>query len=378
MKRVNNMTADEWRLVNMGPLSPLETQTIWHAGAIALSEGVTPNTLFIDWTAAPLVGCGFHQEIEKEVDLEYCQKNSILVARRSIGGGAVYLDKGQIFYHLVIHKDTPDIPLDLSAFYELLLRAPVKTYRDLGIPAHYRPVNDIIANGRKISGNGGGLIQDAKVLCGNLILTFDYDKMAKVLRVPSQKFKDRLAKSLREWVTTIERELGYLPERSEVVNQLVQNYEETLKVKLIPGELTQREKELIKELNSLYHEEEWLFMTQRRHPQLTNTGAVKIREGTYLTEAEFKAPGGLVRVTLEIAENKIHDIMLSGDFWIVPESKLAELEKVLLDLEVKKTTLLRAVQRFYLKENVQAPGLTPEDIVQAIILAKKQSRNIDG
>jgi len=369
------MGVEKWRLVNAGSLPPLETQTIWHAGAIAVSEGVAPNTIFIDWPKTPLVGCGFHQEIEKEVDLDYCQRHNILVARRQIGGGAVYLNDGQIFYHVVVHKKTPSIPPNVADFYKVLLQAPIKTYRDLGIPAEYRPINDIKVGERKISGNGAGLIEDAMVLCGNLILTFDYDTMVKVLRVPEEKFRDKLVKSLRDWVTTVERELSRVPKREDCINLLVKNFEGTLNIELVPEQLTDREKILIKELNAIYQTDQWLYMPAYRHPELTQHRGVKVAEGVYVVEAMHKAPGGLIRVTLEVVEKRIRDILISGDFWFIPQQSLAELEKRLVGLDFDENDLLKSVNKFYRNYHIETPGVTPRDFVKSIKLAKQQIKD---
>ena len=65
--------------------------------------------------------------------------------------------------------------------------------RDLGVPARYRPVNDIVTEaGRKISGTGVAEIGDSVVLVGNLIADFDYETMVRVLRVPDEKYRDKV------------------------------------------------------------------------------------------------------------------------------------------------------------------------------------------
>ena len=365
------MDPNEWRLVMAGAIPPMDTQTIWHAGAIAVSEGAIPNTLYIDWPNAPLVGCGFHQEIEKEVDLQFCEEEGILVARRQIGGGAVYLDGGQIFYHVVLHKDTPGIPKVVAEFYKFLLQAPIKAYNELGIPAVYKPVNDIIVDQRKISGNGAGVIEDAWVLCGNLILTFDYDTMVKVLKVPSEKFRDKLANSLREWITTIEREVGYVPSTDKCVDLIVKNFGETLKAKFTPDELTPREKELTDELNALYKTKERLFMPIRRHPNMERGRVVKVTGGVYVNESTYKSPGGLIRVTSEVKDGIIRDIMISGDFWFIPQESLPGLEEALTGLSLDEATLLRGIEGFYQENDIESPGTTPADFVKTILQSQE-------
>ncbi len=90
------MTLETWRLLDLGPIDPLETQTIYDMIAQGITEGESENTLVICWPAKPLVSLGYFQEIDKDIDLEFCRKNDIFVTRRVIGGGGVYLDDGQM------------------------------------------------------------------------------------------------------------------------------------------------------------------------------------------------------------------------------------------------------------------------------------------
>ncbi len=80
------------------------------------------------------------------------------------------------------------------------------------MPAEYKPVNDILANGRKVSGNGrGGDQRHGGHLVGNFILDFNYEMMSKCLRVPDEKFRDKVFKTLQENLSTFLRETGRFP-----------------------------------------------------------------------------------------------------------------------------------------------------------------------
>jgi len=51
-----------------------------------------PNTVLLVQPSAPYVCLGFHQELEKEIDVECCREKGLPIIRRSQGGGATYLD----------------------------------------------------------------------------------------------------------------------------------------------------------------------------------------------------------------------------------------------------------------------------------------------
>ena len=84
------------RLLYMEGVSPLRSQTVYHAVAYAMKDD-TPNTIIMVAPNAPYVCIGYHQDMQKEVDLEYCAEHGLPVYRREVGGGAVYLDNGQLF-----------------------------------------------------------------------------------------------------------------------------------------------------------------------------------------------------------------------------------------------------------------------------------------
>jgi len=177
----------KWSLVNLGELEGLDTQVIYHAAALAVSEGARGNTVLINWPDSPLVCLGFHQIVSSEIDLDYCTAQKIPFYRRAVGGGTVLLNRDQIFYQIIIHRNTPGITRKVDVFYKQFLAPTVKTYQDLGVNANYKPVNDILVEGRKISGNGAGTFEDANVLVGNFILDFPREMMAKCLNVPDEK-----------------------------------------------------------------------------------------------------------------------------------------------------------------------------------------------
>lgn len=78
-----------------------------------------------------------------------------------------------------------------------------------------------------------------------------------------------------------------------------------------------------------------------------------------------KTRGGLIRVGVSLDESdRIDDIVITGDFFIYPEESVEALEKVLVGVSTDGGELLKVVKGFY--ENIEAPGIGPEDLVKAI------------
>ncbi|TFF95450.1 hypothetical protein EU546_03255 [Candidatus Thorarchaeota archaeon] len=365
------MPLETWRLLDLGALDALDTQVIYDVVAQAITENEAENTLIICWPKDPLVCLGYFQEAEKDIDLEYCRENDLLVVRRVIGGGGVYLDDGQLFYQTIGRIDSPTTPKNIDAYYRKFLAAPVQAYRNLGIDAEFRPVNDIQVNGKKISGNGAGDVGDARINTGNLIFDFDFESMVRVLRVPSEKFRDKIYKSLQERMTTIERETGNMPDRTEVKLDLIRLYEETLDIELDKGMLSTWEKKKMEEIREKYVSDDWLFWRKGRKFDVSHK--VKISATAALGTANFKAEGGLIRVTAEVVEGKIEEIVVSGDFFMIPSKGIELVEWAITGAKAEREEILNRITEVYADRSLQSPGVTPEDITKAVILAVQET-----
>ncbi len=368
-----------WRLLDLGDIDSLDSQTVYEAVAIARSKDLIPDTIIFCSPNSPIVCIGYHQELEKEVNLKYCLKNNIPVVRRILGGGAVYLDSNQLFYQIIVSEKNKQIPIGINNLFLTLLKAPIQTYNDIGIPAVFKPINDIEVQSKKISGNGAGKLENVSILTGNLILDFNFDEMVKILNVPNEKFRDKLAQSLKERLTTIKNEIKTIPTKKVLKKSLKTNFEKKLDIILEPGELTDTEKQYMRNLREKYTSEKWLYGPKLRHAGLLENfnkftkieRTVKISSSVYLGEAVYKSSGGLIRVTLEIENDFIKDILISGDFWLFPTSKLFDLEKELIGVRIRKEDLKEVLNSFFKQNKIQSPGTTVEDFVKTIIMVKE-------
>jgi len=343
------------KLYRLETVSWQDSQLLYHALPRLEREGLillSPGT--------PYVCVGYHQDVAQEVDVAYCRENDIPIFRREVGGGAVYLDGAQLFWQLIIHKDNPLVPAGKEAFTRKFLQPPIEAYRALGIPAEYKPVNDIVANNRKVSGTGVGEIGDYIIFVGNLIVDFDYEMMARVLRVPDEKFRDRVHKTIYENLSTIKREIEHIPPTDELWTLMADKFVETLGPLESHTEVDSEWRARTDELAAQYLTDEWLF---KGRPEREGR-QVKIREGVEVRHKMHKAPGGLIRAIVQVEEGVIIHVALSGDFFFYPAERLADLEASLAGVALERVE--ETIASLYAEHRVESPGVTPADFAQVL------------
>lgn len=344
------------KLNRLGSVRWSDSQLLYHAQPRLEREGL--NLLAPD---SPYVCVGYFQDVEQEVDVDLCHKEGIPIFRREVGGGAVYLDGEQLFYQLIIHRNNPLVPHGWEAFYRRFLAAPIAAYRTLGIPAEYRPVNDIVANGRKISGNGAAEIGDYLVVVGNLIVDFDYENMTRVLKVPDEKFRDKIYQTLRENLSTIQREIGAAPPREELWDLLAEEFSQVLGPMTTATEVDEEWRAETERLAQVMLTDEWLYRRKGRPGERK----VTIRSGVEVRQRMYKAPGGLIRATAELRDGQLRAVSFSGDFFFYPAEKLVELEATLVGVKAEEAE--GAIARFYEQHGIESPGVTPSDLAHVLV-----------
>ena len=344
-------------LFDLGKLPGQQSMLIFHTLARMGIEAlviVSPKT--------PLASIGYFQDAQQEVDLLYCKKLGIPFMRREVGGGATYLDENQIFYQLIWRKDHPKFPKAIYDIFPWFSEVPVETYRAFGIQAEYRAINDIVTKeGRKIAGEGGGNIEECMVFVGGILLDFDYKTMSRILKVPDEKFRDKVYKTMEENLTTMKRELGVLPSREEVVSVLKEKFEKRIG-KLTPASLNSEIFDKMNQVEAWMTSEEFLFKKTPKIPQ-----GVKIKEGVELFYGLHKAKGGLIRTVEEVSEGRLEEITISGDFTFFPKEQLIGLEESLEKTPLKEEKIIERVETFYEERGVESPGVESKDFATTIL-----------
>jgi lipoate-protein ligase A len=245
---------EEWRFIDFGLVDIRDMMAMDEA----ILKGDEGNTFFF-WTPKKSIILGYFQKADIELNLAQCKEYTI--TRRISGGGIAFSDDRcrQINYGVVGVIDNDRFPLDIIESYKQICGVLIDTLIDYGLNAAFRPINDVIVDNKKISGNAqtrwdGKLLQN-----GTLLLDFDIEEMLRISNIPKEKFMDKKIASVREGLTWLDRELGEQRDMEEIRNVMKRKFEERFNIRLKLGTLSKKEKELTKGLLPKYYSDEWVY-----------------------------------------------------------------------------------------------------------------------
>ncbi|MFA6803956.1 MAG: biotin/lipoate A/B protein ligase family protein [Candidatus Methanomethylophilaceae archaeon] len=161
----------------------------------------------------PTISLGRFGDSKESIYADNAEKNNMTVVRRLSGGSAIFCDENQITYSVVIERSRFDTKEEA---YRTICSCVVSGLKFLGVNAVYKPVNDILVDGKKISGSAQYRDQGYLMQHGSIILRLDQKTMDSVLK----PLKERKYPGL----TSVEEALGRIPSREEIVSALINGF----------------------------------------------------------------------------------------------------------------------------------------------------------
>lgn len=167
---------------------------------LALEEWVAralpADDYFFTWIVGPTVIIGRNQDLETEVNLEYCRENDIAVYRRRSGGGCVFADYNNIMISFV--TPSPDV---VTTFGSYTGRVAARL-REMGIDARAGGRNDIMVDGRKISGNAFYHLPGRSIVHGTMLYDTDVRHMLNAITPSRAKLESKQVTSVQSRIVT--------------------------------------------------------------------------------------------------------------------------------------------------------------------------------
>ena len=250
-----------------------------------------PEPVLMLWRNRPSVIVGKNQNTLAEVNTAFVREHGIDVVRRMTGGGAVYHDLGNVNYSFIIHERHPE-----PDSFALFARPVVACLRSLGVPAVFSGRNDILADGRKISGSAQCCMNGRTLFHGTLLFDLEMEMLEKVLTPGKAKIESKGIRSVRARVANLKE---FLPGMS-TEDFLAVLAEKLAAVASVPGPVP----------------DEW-----RRKAEKLACSRYRKWEWNYTSPFEFdwenaaRFPAGTVELKIKVAEGRIGSLRITGDFF---------------------------------------------------------------
>ena len=153
---------------------------------------------FLLWSCSPSVIIGKHQVIYNEVHSDYLRNNNINICRRFSGGGAVYADENNLMFTFILNE-----PERKDVFNHYLGKICKVLKESFNISAYVSGRNDLMVNGKKISGSSFYYYKNRVIFHGTLLVDVDLEKMTNILNPNRQKLEIKGIDSVRQRVINL-------------------------------------------------------------------------------------------------------------------------------------------------------------------------------
>lgn len=274
----------------------LETGSLDPAYNLAFEEFVLANRTKGDylllWQNDNTVVIGRNQNAEGEINRAFVDAHQVRVIRRMTGGGAVYHDLGNLNYSFITDADQSALR-QRGHFVDPVVQALC----GLGALAEASGRNDILVNGKKVSGTAQRILGNRILHHGTLLFDSNQDMVAGALQVSPDKFQTKGIQSVRSRIGNIRACLAQDMTLPAFWSYLKSALAGT--AGMVQGQLAAEEFAQIEETKRLkYDTYAWTFG----------------RSFPYSVTNRRRWAGGSLKVCIAVEEGKIAHIDFFGDF----------------------------------------------------------------
>lgn len=253
---------------------------------IARTKNICEDCFFM-WQVQPSVIFGRNQLIEDEVNLSYCKEHNIEIYRRKSGGGCVYADLANIMFSYITRDE--NVNFTFNRYINMIILMLGK----LGIDAKTSGRNDILIDGKKISGNAFYHIPGHSIVHGTMLYDTNMENMVGSITPSNHKLISKGVKSVRQRIALIK----------DHTTLTLNDFKDFIKNDFCDKEITLTEKDIqiIKMIEKEYLSKEFILGKNPRY--------------TIIRKRRIEGCGEL-EVTLEVKNEIIKKIDLHGDFFV--------------------------------------------------------------
>ncbi|MEZ7170384.1 lipoate--protein ligase [Sporosarcina sp. OR05] len=302
---------------------------------------VDKDSFLLFYINEPSIIIGKNQNTIEEINTEYVDANGIHVVRRLSGGGAVYHDLGNLNYSFIT-KDDGESFRNFKKFTQPVIKA----LNEMGVKAELLGRNDILVEGRKVSGNAQFATFGRMFTHGTLMFDTEIERVVSALKVRKDKIESKGIKSIRSRVANI----------SEFINEqmTIEQFRKKILTSIFNGEENVKELELT--------EEDWTKIHALSAERYANWDWNYGKSPKSNVQHSHRFPVGGIDVRLQVEKGTIQSVQIYGDFFGVGE--VTAIEERLQNVQYNRGAINAAL------EGLDIPtllgGITSEEFVNLI------------
>ncbi|MCI5817958.1 MAG: lipoate--protein ligase [Paraprevotella sp.] len=292
-----------------------------------VARHINEEDCFFMWQVNPSVIFGRNQLIENEVNIDYCRENGISMFRRKSGGGCVYADMNNVMFSYITKE------VNVGFTFNRYINMVAAVLRKLGVEAIPSGRNDIMIEGRKVSGNAFYLAQGKSIVHGTMLYDTDMRNMVGAITPSSEKLLSKGVESVRQHIALLK---DYIDISIDEFLVFVMNH-------LCDGciRLTDKDVKEIEEIEREYLTDEFVFGNNPR----------------YMLVRKSRIDGvGDMEIRIEAKNNIIKKVNMLGDYFIVGDIDTGLLKR-LIGVALQKENLEKAL---------------PDDLSEYVLNLKKE------
>jgi len=275
----------------------------------------------------PSIIIGRNQNTLEEINDEYVRENGIHVVRRMSGGGAVYHDEGNLNFSFITNYKKENLHN-----FKKFTKPVIQVLKEMGVSAEMSGRNDILAEGRKISGNAQFSTGKRMFSHGTLLFNSDLEEVTRALDVKMSKIESKGHKSVRSRVANISEFLN----KELSVSEFRQN--------LLDG--LYRERDNFK----TYHltDDEWQAVHELKDEKYGNWDWNFGRSPDFNIQRSKRFPVGEIDLRLDVEKGHIQNLKIYGDFF--GKEPVDDIEEMLKDVRYEPSDIEIALNGIDVRE----------------------------
>ncbi len=258
-----------------------------------VARHVDADDCFFMWQVEPSVIFGRNQLIENEVNVAYCREHGIRMYRRKSGGGCVYADMSNVMFSYITREE--NVNFTFNRYMNMLV---LVLYR-MGIEAKATGRNDLLIDGRKVSGNAFYHLPGRSIVHGTMLYDTNMEHMVGAITPSQEKLRSKGVESVRQHIALLKDYTDMSLEDFKLFVRSQLCHEEKVLDGDALAQIERIEKEYLSDAFIYGHNPRYTIVRRRR---LEGVGDMEVR--------------------MELKNGIIKEMNLLGDFFIVGDLDL--------------------------------------------------------